>query len=58
MSVVSEPDIRRAINEQNLLTHWVPESIKGASYDVRAGNVAILIEPEPPKGQGRLIGDN
>jgi len=47
-------DIIQEARERKLLVPLNEENVKGASYDIRAGDTAILAEPAPPTGRGRV----
>lgn len=57
MSVLSDGEIREEVKQNSLLDPFSNENAQGASYDIRAGATAILVEPEEPKGKGRLYYD-
>lgn len=51
MGVMRDSEIKSAIGG-GLLTDWDLGSVRGASYDIRAGSLAITVEPKPPRGEG------
>jgi len=52
MNVLYDAHIKAAIKNEQLLVDWADTSVKGASYDIRTGGVAILIKPKEEEFDG------